>query len=222
VSDARSDRGGLEEKTREALGIIREGLDRFAPQGLAIAFGGGADSTVVVHLIREVLGGGPIPPIFHLADGEPPEVPEFCARLLREWNLAPFVAPADVGFPALPPALSLGRLAGERGWRGVFAGLRRDEHEAYAAETTFADDRSAGITRIQPILAFTRKDVWQYLRAHGIPYCDLYGKGYRSLRQGPWPGWDVGAAWRAGQPGSQAEDGEMEEVAERLRELGYL
>ena len=35
--------------------------------------------------------------------------------------------------------------------------------------------------RIHPLLHFTEKDIWKYIKNQKIPYVSLYDKGYRSL-----------------------------------------
>ena len=36
-------------------------------------------------------------------------------------------------------------------------------------------------TTINPIIDWTDADVWNFIRANGIPYCDLYNEGFHRL-----------------------------------------
>lgn len=36
-------------------------------------------------------------------------------------------------------------------------------------------------TTVNPIIEWTNKDVWQFIKAHGIPYCELYNEGFSRL-----------------------------------------
>ena len=36
-------------------------------------------------------------------------------------------------------------------------------------------------TTINPIIDWTERDVWEFIRAHKIPYCELYDEGYHRL-----------------------------------------
>lgn len=36
-------------------------------------------------------------------------------------------------------------------------------------------------TTVNPIIEWTEHDVWEFIRAHGIPYCELYDEGYHRL-----------------------------------------
>lgn len=36
-------------------------------------------------------------------------------------------------------------------------------------------------TSVNPIIEWTDADVWEFIRAHGIPYCSLYDEGWHRL-----------------------------------------
>jgi phosphoadenosine phosphosulfate reductase len=95
-------------------------------------------------------------------------------------------------------------------------GIRWDEHPARSSETYFSPREDH--MRVHPILHFTEKDVWSYIRRNNVPYNPLYDKGYRSLgaKIDTEPVADPDAPERAGR------EKEKEKIMERLRELGYF
>ena len=115
--------------------------------------------------------------------------------------------------------------------KGIFQGLRWDEHPARFNDPYFENKEGAHLapehTRIRPILHFTEKDLWDTYAAFGIPYCALYERGYRSLgakttslisEEGV-PAWKqdlVNTEERAG----RRQD--KEKAMDRMRKLGYM
>lgn len=69
-------------------------------------------------------------------------------------------------------------------------GLRREQSETRAAvefvELYTFDERSGReIVKLNPMAAWSRQAIWDYLRQHSIPYNPLHDQGYRSI--GCWP-----------------------------------
>lgn len=80
----------IERKVADSKRVIREALTCYGARNLAIAFTGGKDSTLLVHLVREVCAeaGEPVPPCFVIDEGDMfPEVREFIDRVARDWGL---------------------------------------------------------------------------------------------------------------------------------------
>lgn len=77
----------------------------------------------------------------------------------------------------------LGRaLAGKRAW---LTGQRR-EHSAGRAELPEREfDAVHGIEKFNPLAAWSEAEVWQYVRARGVPYNRLYDQGYKSIGCAP-------------------------------------
>jgi sulfate adenylyltransferase subunit 2 len=145
--------------------------------------------------------------------------------------------------------------------RGIIAGIRRDEESVRAKERVFSPrgdsgqwdfrdqppefwdhfntDLPAGThLRIHPLLHWTERDIWRYIRREGIPIVDLYfaknGKRYRSLGDSDitFP-IDSNAATieeiiaeldatTAPERAGRAMDRETEDAFERLRAAGYM
>jgi phosphoadenosine phosphosulfate reductase len=114
--------------------------------------------------------------------------------------------------------------------KAIFQGLRWDEHPVRFEDEYFeeiaADHLIPKHTRIRPILHFTEKDLWDTYAAFKIPYCPLYGRGYRSLgakssteKKSDIPAWKQDLENTEERSGRQQD---KEKAMERLRQLGYM
>jgi phosphoadenosine phosphosulfate reductase len=79
-------------------------------------------------------------------------------------------------------------------------GLRRDQTPTRAATPVVASDPGHdGMTKVVPLATWSRDQVWDYLRAHGIRQHPLYARGYMSIGCAP--------CTRATQPGEHERAG---------------
>ena len=77
------------------------------------------------------------------------------------------------------------KLAGLNGW---IAGLRRDQSGTRAGVRVVEAYRTSGgraVAKVNPLAAWTRKQVWDYVIENGLPYNSLMDQGYSSI--GCWP-----------------------------------
>lgn len=90
----------------------------------------------------------------------------------------------------------LGRaLKGLKAW---ICGLRREQSVTRAELNVIEWDTANGLYKINPLADWTGKQVWDYLRAHNVPYNKLHDRGYPSIGCAPCtravkPGEDVRA-----------------------------
>jgi phosphoadenosine phosphosulfate reductase len=114
--------------------------------------------------------------------------------------------------------------------KGMFMGIRWDEQEARTKDEYFVeregDEYTPPHTRIQPILHFTERDIWDTTLTFDIPYCSLYEKGYRSLgaattsaKMSDIPAWEQDLENTVERAGRRQD---KEEAMDRLRKLGYM
>ena len=150
-------------------------------------------------------------------------------RIGFEGEEFPFEAESYVG-NHLMKTVVFNEFIERNGIKGVFQGLRWDEHPARYNDEYFEHRPAEYLvpehTRIRPILHFTEKDLWDTYAAFGIPYCVLYERGYRSLgaksttrKTSEIPAWkqDLEDTWeRVGR------HQDKEKAMERLRKLGYM
>ena len=117
------------------------------------------------------------------------------------------------------------------GIKGIFQGLRWDEHPARFNDEYFENKEGGYLvpehTRIRPILHFTEKDLWDTYAAFKIPYCVLYERGYRSLGAKTTSLISVEGvpAWEQDLENTEERAGrrqDKEKAMERMRKLGYM
>jgi len=110
--------------------------------------------------------------------------------------------------------------------KALITGVRWDEQPARSEDDFLRKISDPFHFRIEPILHFSEKDIWQTTRKHQIPYVSLYEKGYRSLgakttteKAGEKPAWEQDLKKTKERAGRQQD---KEQVMERLRALGYM
>jgi len=115
----------------------------------------------------------------------------------------------------------------EEGVAALATAIRWDEHPARAFEDYESPRDEPPHLRLHPILHMRERDVWDITRGRGIPHCELYARGYRSLgtktgtvRISDLPAWEQDLDDRSGERAGR--DQEKEEAMEQLRSLGYM
>lgn len=211
----------------QSIYILREAYRKF--ENLAMLYSVGKDSTAMVHLARKAFFGRIPFPLVHIdTTHKYPEMIAFRDRMAAQWGadlvvgrneaaLAAGVGPA-AGRLACCEALKtngLSLLLQEKGYQGLFLGIRRDEEGSRAKERVFSPrdknfewsykDQPPELwdqfntrfgpeahVRVHPILGWTELDIWQYIKRENIEICPLYfardGKRFRSLGCAPCTG----------------------------------
>ena len=73
-----------------------------------------------------------------------------------------------------------------RGYDAWVTGLRRQQSSTRAdTPIVRVDDEHGGIAKVAPLAAWTREQVWSYIREHHLPYHPLYDHGYTSIGCAP-------------------------------------
>lgn len=221
----------LKTKIAKAHAVIKETFQRFNPEKVVVAWTGGKDSTVLLHLIRTCFNGFvPFPVMFNDSTMEFDEIYEFIERMAKEWGLDLVVVKHDEKeleafhgtkdreqkkeLVRMMKVHAMDRFQKKHGLEGYVAGIRWDEHAARSKETYFSPRN--GHTRIHPILHFTEADIWEYIRTFSVPYVRLYDQGYRSLGEKPFT-----VRAKKGQGERSGRDFDKEQQMEKLRAMGY-
>jgi len=69
-----------------------------------------------------------------------------------------------------------------RGYDAWVTGLRRQQSTTRAqTPVVAADPEHEGLTKIAPLVSWSKDQVWGYIRDHDLPYHPLYERGYTSI-----------------------------------------
>lgn len=261
----------LDEKVEQSKRIIREALNRFGPDRMAIAWTGGKDSTTLTWLFREVCKetGIRMPVCMFIDEGDVfDEIWDIVNRLKKEWGLDVRIAKnTDVsdkakrlgdmikvselnernkreiekigfegeGFPFEPESfvgnhlmktVAMNMFLEDNRIEALATAIRWDEQSARVGEDYFSPRENPPHIRVQPILHFRERDIWDNIHKNRIPFCELYKHGYRSLgaRSTTYKTSDI-PAWEQDLENTVERAGrgqDKEEVMDKLRSLGYM
>jgi phosphoadenosine phosphosulfate reductase len=73
-------------------------------------------------------------------------------------------------------------LTGKKSW---ITGLRREQSAARHSLELEGWDDANGLIKINPLLDWTKEDVWAYIKAYSVPYNALHDRGYPSIGCAP-------------------------------------
>jgi phosphoadenosine phosphosulfate reductase len=179
--------------------IIRWAVATFGRK-LTMATAFGAEGCCLIHMIAAI---DPTVRIFNLDTGyQFDETLELRERILRRYGIAvEFIRPeltvaeyeAEHGGPLYqirPDQCCYDRkmvplrqaVAGYDAW---ISAIRRDQTPDRAQSSVVAWDLKFELVKINPLLHWTRRDVWAFILKHDIPYNPLHDRGYPSI--GCWP-----------------------------------
>ena len=71
------------------------------------------------------------------------------------------------------------------GYDAWVSAIRRDQTEHRAAAGVVQWDAKFGLHKVNPLLTWTRKEVWAFIHKHDVPYNPLHDRNYPSI--GCWP-----------------------------------
>lgn len=203
MSDGGSEPGdahGLYESARSSgIACITKALDTldaafrlYEPHRVVVAFNGGKDATVVLHLARASLSNWNrifdkhasltclyLPPDASKSRTEFPALQVFVKKTSVSLQLDARTSHTS-GFKAVITELQSQRPPGET-LCFVMGTRYTDPH---AGDLEHFSPSSAGwpaFMRVNPILKWEYAEVWEFLRGFRIPYCTLYDLGYTSI-----------------------------------------
>ena len=220
----------LELKVIDAINSFKVLEKTFASDKQAIAFTGGKDSTVVLELVKMTFGNIPWDVFYIDSKMDHKETTDFITETRKRLDfklikiahsptmkkIARSKSRDDRAMLARILKIETIKMLIKMGYEVLITVIRKDEHESRSDESTFSHRKDH--LRVHPVLNFTEKDIWDFIRKNKVVYNPLYDRGYRSLGEEEFTEKvdDPKAPERAGR------DQEKEKLMKRLRVLGYF
>src|SRR5438876_2717241 len=189
--------GKLEGQPPEA--VLRWAVETFYPR-LTMATAFGLEGNCIIHMLADI---EPKVRIFNLETGyQFPETLELRERIKDRYGIeVEYITPEltvkeyeeEHGGPlyTIRPdqccydrkVLPLRRaVVGYAAW---VSAIRRDQTSHRAVAGVVQWDAKFSLVKVNPLLTWTRKDVWNFIHKHDIPYNPLHDRNYPSI--GCWP-----------------------------------
>jgi phosphoadenosine phosphosulfate reductase len=175
--------------------ILQWSVETFGAK-LTMATAFGAEGCCLIHMLAEI---GPNVRIFNLDTGyQFPETLELRERIRQRYG-------TDVEL--VRPELTVAEYEAEHGgplyrhrpdqcchdrkmvplrkaiigYEAWISAIRRDQTADRAAASVVQWDAKFKLVKVNPLLSWTRKDVWSFILKHEIPYNPLHDRGYPSI-----------------------------------------
>lgn len=174
------------DKVNGALDTLDAAYRLYGPKRLVVAFNGGKDATVVLHLSRAsmanwIRGRSSLCRLtcLYLSPGDGRRefagLLKFVTETVHRYDLD--MHEVAGGFKCAIQTFSEGRdlLAFVMGTRRI------DPHGDTLEQFSPSSADWPPFMRVNPILEWEYDDVWNFLRTYHIPYCPLYDAGYTSI-----------------------------------------
>ena len=179
--------------------ILEWAVQRFHPR-LTMATAFGAEGCVLLHLLSEI---EPAVRVFNLDTGyQFPETLELRDRIAERYGIEVEMVSAAASVAEYEQShggplyvsnsdqccydrkiVPLRRaLAGYDAW---ITAIRADQSSDRANTPIVGVDPKFGLVKINPLMSWTKRDVWAFIATHKVPYNPLHDRGYASI--GCWP-----------------------------------
>lgn len=168
---------------------IKDTIDRikkYEPSdGYYLAFSGGKDSTVLYDLVKK--SGVKYDVHYNVSPIDPPELLKFIRTHYPEvnWEYHARGWWKIVVQKGLPTRLNrwcceVLRESGGEG-RRVLTGIRWDESAPRKKRKFIELSANGKKYTVNPLLDWTEKDIWDYIKANNLPHCSLYDEGFKRI-----------------------------------------
>jgi len=169
----------LHNKICHSIEVVQKAISEYKIDEIALSFNGGKDCCVLLHLLHIVLSKlGTLSRLKVLYFSHPNafgEVKGFVDKCAQLYGFQLTTLP-PLSVHELQQQVDLFHL------KAIFMGTRSTDPRCSALQDFSPTDPGwPPVMRVNPILLWTYEDVWEFILAMKVPYCELYDRGYTSI-----------------------------------------
>lgn len=177
-----------------SIKVIEDAIDKYTVEGLSLGFSGGKDCTVILHMFYAVLQKRQksaettaAPPkiqcLFMRSKGLWPDAVSFIENSAQLYDCELTAVPEGDYKAGVERYMSL-----KPNVKAFLLGNRStDPGGDKLKHFTPTDEGWPQLMRVFPVLDWSYKDVWDFIRDLSLPYCSLYDQGYSSIGENEAP-----------------------------------
>ena len=168
-------------RLNHTLNVIEQCLSKYPVGSYCVGFNGGKDCTALLHLVAAVkckkYGDIGTLDCMYLRRGQPfPEVEQFMKETVSKYKINLITS-----FGSIKEALTEFK-KNHPEFECVIMGTRTtDPYSSHLNDFHPTDKGWPQLMRTSPILSWSYRDIWRFIRHFNLPYCSLYDVGYTSL-----------------------------------------
>ncbi len=174
---------GIENKVEDAIALLKAVEP---PKGYYVAFSGGKDSIIIKDLV--IKSGVKYDIHYNNTTIDPPELGMYIRKYHPEVKQhyperSYFKEMVKRGFPLRQQRWCCEYLK-EKGGTGrtVITGIRADESARRNKRGCYEKDfKDKTKIFLNIILRWSEAEVWEYIKEHSLPYCELYDRGWKRI-----------------------------------------
>ena len=202
------------EKSRE---VIRQAIERFGKDKIAVSWSGNFESILLLHLIKQEYGDIPLPVVHFDSSMQNEAFHAVRDKIVREWNLDLVNGLMEIGDEKEKEGEDNKRsqVMNRYGWQALIIpaigqGLSKEQEDEY-----FIKLDSPSQEAVKPILHFKAKDIQYCMEMYGM-HDSAHHEPELDYRE------DRDLSFSDGDSSEPEDPDQEEEIKRRLRDLGYL
>lgn len=212
--DTKLENKTLTRKVNKSREVIREAVEKFGAERIAVSWLGDMGSVFLLHLIKQEYGDFPLPVVHYDYSVKYEKAHALRDQLAGKLNLNLIIRlmePGGEGGKSGENQIHYREME-EYGWQALMVPLINEGESTEGKHDFFFKSDIFSHTFVKPILHFKEKDIQAYLEMHGLSGLDFPQKEYNPQ-----------APTFCEEEQTDTEDLDPdEEVKRRLRDLGYI